>query len=131
MLLLPTDAQQQARLYTTAVSAVERATTFCDRNPATCTTAASAWATFLKKAEFGARLVGDMISSSGRQAPDASPAPKHNTGADAATARHTFVGGHAAGVARPVGAADGHLIRPLPRRQRAASVPDALREQGL
>ena len=63
VLLLPTDAQQQARLYTTA---------------------ASAWATFLKKAEFGARLVGDMISSSGRQVPDASPAPKHNTGADAA-----------------------------------------------
>ena len=59
VLLLPTDAQQQARLYTTATSAVERATTFCDRNPATCTTAASAWATFLKKAEFGARLVGD------------------------------------------------------------------------
>ena len=84
VLLLPTDAQQQARLYTTAVSAVERATTFCDRNPATCTTAASAWATFLKKAEFGARLVGDMISSGGRQVPDASPAPKHNTGADAA-----------------------------------------------
>ena len=82
VLLLPTDAQQQARLYTTAVSAVERATTFCDRNPATCTTAASAWATFLKKAEFGARLVGDLLSSGGRQAPpDASQPLRQNTSA--------------------------------------------------
>ena len=32
VLLMPTDAQQQARLYTTATAAVERATTFCDRN---------------------------------------------------------------------------------------------------
>jgi hypothetical protein len=79
VLLLPTDAQQQARLYTTATSAVERATTFCDRNPATCTAAASAWTTFLKKAEFGARLMGDLISSSGRQAPDASQPPRQNT----------------------------------------------------
>jgi hypothetical protein len=63
VMLLPTDAQQQARLYSTAVNAVERASTFCDRNTRTCEMGAQAWAAFLKKAEFGARLVGDMISS--------------------------------------------------------------------
>jgi hypothetical protein len=63
VMLLPTDAQQQAKLYSTAVHAVERASTFCDRNARTCEMGAQAWAAFLKKAEFGARLVGDMISS--------------------------------------------------------------------
>ena len=110
VLLMPTDAQQQARLYTTATAAVERATTFCDRNAATCAKAAEAWATFLKKAEFGARLVGDLISSSGRQSPDASHSRPGTTPAPTQRrARHAFHHGHAARLARPVGAADGHL----------------------
>ncbi len=101
VLLMPTDAQQQARLYTTATAAVERATTFCDRNATTCAKAAETWATFLKKAEFGARLVGDLISSSGRQSPDAAQPPRHNTSANGSErARHAFRHGHAAGLAR-------------------------------
>jgi Family of unknown function (DUF5330) len=67
VLLLPTDQQQQARLYTTAVATVERVATFCDRNAKTCTLAAEAWATFVKKAEFGARLVGDLVSTGARE----------------------------------------------------------------
>ena len=63
VMLLPTDAQQQARLYSTAVHAVERASTFCDRNARTCEMGAQTWAAFLKKAEFGARLLGDMLAS--------------------------------------------------------------------
>ena len=90
VLLLPTDAQQQARLYTTATSAVERATTFCDRNAGTCAAAASAWATFLKKAEFGARLVGDLISTSGRQSPDASQPPRQNMSTNTGDHRGTL-----------------------------------------
>ena len=78
VLLLPTDQQQQARLYTTATTAVERVTTFCDRNAKTCTVAADAWATFLRKAEFGARLVGDLVSSAGRRDPDAASPPAQN-----------------------------------------------------
>ena len=66
VLLLPADERQQARLYGAATHTVERVTTFCDRNPATCDTGAALWATFLKKAEFGARLVGEMIGASGR-----------------------------------------------------------------
>jgi hypothetical protein len=67
VLLLPSDEQQQARLYGTATTAVERVTTFCDRNARTCAMGAEAWSSFLKKAEFGARLVGDLVSSGTRQ----------------------------------------------------------------
>jgi hypothetical protein len=76
VMLLPSDEQQQARFYTTATTAVERATTFCDRNPRTCTMGAEAWSTFLRKAEFAARLVGDMVNSSARRSGlDGSPPP--------------------------------------------------------
>src|SRR5215471_13335608 len=65
VLLLPTDERQQARLYNTALATVERATTFCERNAQACTVAAQLWATFLKKAEFGARMAVDLMSSGG------------------------------------------------------------------
>jgi hypothetical protein len=67
VLLLPTDERQQAKLYGTAVSTVERVTTFCDRNAQLCSASVDFWATFLRKAEFGARIVGDLISSGGRK----------------------------------------------------------------
>lgn len=90
VLLLPTDAQQQARVYNTAVTTIERVTTFCDRNARTCTVAGEAWATFLKKAEFGARLLGDLMSSGGRQGgSDASRVPASTQGVDA-TGRGTL-----------------------------------------
>jgi len=83
VLLLPTDERQQARLYHTALATVERATTFCERNAQACTVAAQLWATFLKKAEFGARMAIDLMSSGGRpdvdgpqrSQPSRSPAP--------------------------------------------------------
>ena len=92
VLLLPTDEQQQARLYTTAVTTVERVTTFCDRNVRTCTVAGEAWASFLKKAEFGARLVGDLISSSGRQDREASPPPRRSVSATGTGGRGSLSG---------------------------------------
>lgn len=78
VLLLPSDEGQQQRLYQNASYAVERATTFCDRNARTCETASSAWSVFVRKVEFGAKLVYDMATSSSREdsAPvhtDASP----------------------------------------------------------
>lgn len=63
VLLLPADEEQQVRLYRTATTSVERVTTFCDRNAKTCATAVSMWSTFLKKAEFGARLAVDVVTS--------------------------------------------------------------------
>ena len=67
VLLLPSEEQQQARFYTTATTAVERVTTFCDRNARTCAMGGEAWSAFLRKAEFAARLAGDMISTGTRQ----------------------------------------------------------------
>ena len=63
VLLLPTDERQQARLYSSVAAAVERVTTFCDRNPKVCATGAELWSTFLKKAEFAVRLAIDLASS--------------------------------------------------------------------
>ncbi len=61
IMLLPTDEAKQAKVVGTAGAAVERASTFCERNGHTCAAGAEIWATFLKKAEFGARLTGTMI----------------------------------------------------------------------
>jgi hypothetical protein len=69
--VLPTDERQQARLYSTAVTTVERVTTFCDRNAQACAAGAELWAIFVKKAEFGARMAIDLVSTSGRQDEDA------------------------------------------------------------
>jgi len=83
ILLLPTEERQQAKLYETAAATVERVATFCDRNPQTCALTSQFWATFLKKAEFGARVAVDLITSRGAKAeagvaattkPDGTPA---------------------------------------------------------
>jgi hypothetical protein len=75
VLLLPTDAQQQARLSGFANSAMERLTGFCDRNGRTCAAGNDLWSTFLRKAEFGVRLVGDLLGAGGRQPPPPGTAP--------------------------------------------------------
>jgi hypothetical protein len=69
LLLLPTDAQQQARLSSFVSTATQRIATFCNRNGKTCETGAEVWAIFLRKAEFGMRLVGDLLGTGGRQDP--------------------------------------------------------------
>src|SRR4029079_10363075 len=63
VLLLPTDERQQARLFGAASAAVERVTTFCDRNANACAVGSQVWASFLKKAEFGARMAFELITS--------------------------------------------------------------------
>ena len=74
VLILPTDQQQQARLMTTASAAVERVTTFCNRNVSTCATGAQVWATFVKKAEFGFHMAMDLISKRGEPRDGDAPA---------------------------------------------------------
>jgi hypothetical protein len=74
ILLLPSDERQQERLYATAVATVERAATFCDRNARVCAAAGELWATFLKKAEFGARMAIN-IAGAGDHAADAAAPP--------------------------------------------------------
>ena len=62
VLLLPSDPQQQARLYNAAASAAHSAVTFCDRNAALCKTAGEHWAVFKTKAEFAGRMAVDLAS---------------------------------------------------------------------
>jgi hypothetical protein len=61
VLLLPTDETHQARLASQAQSALHWTWTFCDRNAQTCKTGQEAWATFLRKAEFGLTLATGMV----------------------------------------------------------------------
>ena len=90
VVFLPTEETQQARLYATASATVERIATFCDRNPKTCAAGAEFWSTFVKKAEFGARVAADLITSRGQRsegaAQTAAPRP---SGAAAAEPRPT------------------------------------------
>src|SRR5262245_30935831 len=75
VMLLPTDAQQQARFSAFADTAGARVAGFCDRNDRTCSVGSEVWTTFLKKAEFGVRLVGDLLGAGGRQPPEPAPPP--------------------------------------------------------
>jgi uncharacterized protein DUF5330 len=61
ILLLPTDEQQRSEVLGTAQAAVNDVTTFCDRNPETCAKGKDAFAVFVQKAQFGARLLMDFI----------------------------------------------------------------------
>jgi Family of unknown function (DUF5330) len=74
VLLMPTDERQQARVYGTAVATVERVATFCERNAQACAAGAELWATFVKKAEFSARMAIDLATSSGRKEEEPAPA---------------------------------------------------------
>jgi hypothetical protein len=80
ILVLPSDERQQERLYATAVATVERAATFCDRNPKVCAAGGELWAMFLKKAEFGARMAINVAGSGGHASSDAAPASQPSAG---------------------------------------------------
>ena len=62
VLLLPTDAQQRSEVYGTAQAAVNDVATFCDRNPETCARGKDAFGVFVQKAQFGARMLMDLIN---------------------------------------------------------------------
>ena len=70
VLLLPTDKQQQTKLVDTASTAIERLTTFCDRNQQTCAKGAELWAVAKTKAEFGVRMAIDLINERGNKGPN-------------------------------------------------------------
>lgn len=65
VLLMPSDEAQQTRMYQNASAAIERATTFCDRNARVCDTASAAWGVFVKKLEVAARMGYDLATSAG------------------------------------------------------------------
>jgi hypothetical protein len=63
VLLLPTDAQQRSEVYGTAQATVNDVATFCDRNPETCAKGKDAFSVFVQKAQFGARMLMDLINN--------------------------------------------------------------------
>lgn len=58
--LLPSDKEQQRRLYDRAGATANWVVTFCDRNAAACAKGSELWSQFVAKAEFGAKLAYDM-----------------------------------------------------------------------
>lgn len=62
VLLLPTDARQQAKLYTAASDAAHHAATTCERHRDLCAKGAEHWVTFKQKLEFGTRLAIDLAT---------------------------------------------------------------------
>jgi hypothetical protein len=62
VLLLPTDEKQRSEVYGTAQAAVNDVATFCDRNPETCARGKDAFGIFVQKAQFGARMLMDLIN---------------------------------------------------------------------
>jgi Family of unknown function (DUF5330) len=65
VLLLPTDERQRSEVYGTAQAAVNDVATFCDRNPETCAKGKDAFGVFVQKAQFGARMLMDLINGAG------------------------------------------------------------------
>lgn len=64
--LLPSDTEQQEKLYTRAAEAARWTVTFCERNTDTCAKAGSVWTEFLKKAEFGAKLAYEAMTDTSK-----------------------------------------------------------------
>ncbi len=73
--LVPSDPQEQARMYQTASQALHNAQTFCDRNAVICTEAQGYWALFKDKAAIGARMAIDLANErmGARATPAATP----------------------------------------------------------
>jgi hypothetical protein len=86
VLLLPTDQQQRSEVYGTAQAAVHDVATFCDRNPETCARGKDAFSLFVQKAQFGARMLMDLINGRTGADDQDSPAQDEDTRSPEASA---------------------------------------------
>lgn len=75
--VLPSDRDQQHRLYDRAGATAEWVVTFCDRNGPTCAKGAELWSQFVAKAEFGAKLAYDTMRE-GQTSKEASAEPPYS-----------------------------------------------------
>ena len=60
--LMPSDANEQKRLYERAEQAVVWAATFCERNPESCERASSIAETMKRKAAFAGTMIYDLTT---------------------------------------------------------------------
>lgn len=65
ILLLPSNETQQQRIYGTAEAAVHDIKTFCVRNPGVCETGRLAFDSFSEKAQFGAKMLINVVRDLG------------------------------------------------------------------
>ena len=71
VLLLPTDKDQQNKIYGTAEATVNDVAGFCDRNPQTCATGQDAFEVFVQKAQYGAQMLMSFVETAAAgQAPE-------------------------------------------------------------
>jgi hypothetical protein len=61
VLMLPTDRDQQDKIYGTAQAAMNDVAGFCDRNPQTCATSHDAFDVLVHKAQYGAQMVMNLV----------------------------------------------------------------------
>lgn len=69
ILLLPTNEQDQNKIYGTAEAALKDLRTFCVRNPGVCEKSGDAFEVFAQKAQFGARMLMDFVSDAASDDP--------------------------------------------------------------
>lgn len=62
IVLIPTDAEQQKKMFKMAQTAVADIRGFCVRNPATCDSGQYAVNVLVRKAQHGAHMIQDLVS---------------------------------------------------------------------
>lgn len=63
VLLVPTDKDQQNKIYGTAEATVNDVAGFCDRNPQTCATGHDAFEVLVQKAQYGAQMLMGFVEA--------------------------------------------------------------------
>ena len=75
VLLLPTDKDQQNKIYGTAEATVNDVRGFCDRNPQTCATGQDAFEVLVQKAQYGAQMLMGFVEAKSEGFGDRLPDP--------------------------------------------------------
>ena len=75
VLLVPTDKDQQDKIYGSAEAAVNDVAGFCDRNPQTCATGEDAFEVLVQKAQYGAQMIMGFVDAKTNGLGDRLPDP--------------------------------------------------------
>lgn len=75
ILLLPTDEDQQKRIYGTAQAAVNDVASFCDRNPQTCAAGQDAFGVLMQKARYGGQMLVSLAEGKTASFGNSAPMP--------------------------------------------------------
>jgi len=94
ILLIPTDGEQQKKIFEMAQTAVADARSFCVRNPETCDSGQYAINVLVQKVQYGAGMVQSLVDKrTGPFAPAQGPAMAQQASANLPAAREAPVDG--------------------------------------